>query len=220
MKKSDKKLLIGTASVVLLIIVGVIACLIFKISYVLETPAPGYVYLYGYSAMKIDYGASTSVTKSSTVISLEGLPEEKFIYQCNEYLQPKSGVYMKKKNKEPILTDEYEIESVMLHLFTLGISSDDVIINNRETINQLLDLRRNGELIPVKENGMMGDSRICDAIFIYDVPCEFFWETDVEITNDGRIFLVFDEGKTGDRYAFDATEVLKDILGDYLPKEQ
>ena len=73
MKKSDKKLLIGTASVVLLIIVGVIACLIFKISYVLETPAPGYVYLYGYSAMKIDYGASTSVTKSSTVISLEGL---------------------------------------------------------------------------------------------------------------------------------------------------
>ena len=225
MKKTGKTVLI-----VVLIDIAVVM-LLFILSFVLKTykifkypVEEGYKYLYGYGVYYVSGDLETeNWATNQGGLRFYGTQDDDFIFNDDGGWgfpwEGKYGIYIKEKSKEPVLSDEYTVKEIKFE-FPVHISNDDLVINDESTIERLLDLRRNGETVGVVENGSIGDERLCGIRFVYNMPYNFFWETDVEITNDGKIFLVFDEGMTGDRYAVDATEVLKDILGDFLPKEQ
>ena len=177
----------------------------------------GYKKLHGYEIYNIYSHVSEDLkvvdAKYKNTYRLDALPEEDILYCTPVNLWDPSGFYINEACDELILTDRFNIKQLKLF--------DDLIITDKAIISQLVVLRRNGALTDVDKETVFSDGEwLACARFEYDLPCELYWECYIDDSKDGKMYMIFMDGKTGDRYAVDVTDVLKDIIDDYLSKKQ
>lgn len=141
------------------------------------------------------------------VYSVKGLPED-YVLRKHGNMMPggiSEELYMKNTAMEPIM--RYGVSEIVIHPFGSAGIKEKLVVNDKETVNELLTVRRNQSGTKCEEPSSM-NTRIK-----FDLKSEMIFSCNIVTDEQGQIILeCFDAAKNG-WYRFDVTQSLRNAMG-------
>lgn len=141
------------------------------------------------------------------VYSVKGLPED-YVLRKHGNMMPggiSEELYMKNTAMEPIM--RYGVSEIVIHPFGSVKLEEKLVISDKETVNELLTVRRNSSGTKCEEPSSMNTQIKLNAKY------EMVFSCNITTDEQGQIMLeCFDAAKKG-WYRFDVTQSLRDAMG-------
>lgn len=151
------------------------------------------------------------------VYSIQGLPEEDFLYLEEYYITAPGGppsitLYMREGAKEPIYKYLDVVEKVVVEVWQEEFTVENSItITNSDIWNSLLFQRKKGEKVFLP-NIYPSDSN--NLNFYFDLPCDLIWNTMLYFSDENKIYWFCGDLEDEQYIWYDVTSELKHLFID------
>ena len=177
------------------------------------TLSKDYILLSHYSLMedaKDEFLGKCELTDSGDILdqvySVKGLPSDSYILRKHGNMMPgglSDELYMKNTAMEPIM--RYSVLEIVIYPISSVRFENKIVVNDKETINRLLTVRRKSNGTKCEEPGSMNTQ------IKFNLKSEIIYSCNITADNRYIMLECFDVANN-DWYCYDVTSCLKDII--------